>query len=237
MSIHIYVEGGGDQRETLAACRAGFSELFKKVAPVRKPKIIACGGRRQAYDKFCTALGQSGGNVCILLVDSEGEAFEAVEKTVPTVVDKVDSEAEAPVAVEKKAVVNNDDNIYWETRNWEYLKNRDGWDCPEGATEGHVYLMVQFMESWFLADREALKEFYGQGFNVNALPKQPIEQISKNAVENALNAAIRNTKTKKSYKLEYHKTEHGFKILAHLDPEKVGQASSHAKRLFTFLSK
>jgi len=72
VKIHIYVEGGGDQNLTLTKCRRGFSQFFKKVMPSHcQPKIIACGSRVQAYNRFCTALVQYPEIFCILLVDSE----------------------------------------------------------------------------------------------------------------------------------------------------------------------
>ncbi len=87
--------------------------------------------------------------------------------------------------------------------------------------------MVQVMESWFLADRKALANFYRQGFRPNALPGNPrqIERIPKNAVEDGLDRATRNTT-----KGRYHKGQHSFEILASLDPAKVTAASPHARR-------
>lgn len=199
MSLCIFVEGGGDQRKTTSACRAGFEALFNKIVlPRQSPRIIICGSRQSAYDDFCNELKVSlrSCDGCILLVDSE-----------------------APVITAKV---------------WEHLETRkgDSWVRPATATEDHVYLMVQSMESWFLADREALKEFYGQDFKVNALPGQPnIELISKQDVFEALKAATSSTKKRK-----YHKTKHGFAILALLDPKKVSRASRHANRLFKFLN-
>jgi hypothetical protein len=199
VSVHIYVEGGGDRDEEKTACREGFKAFFQKIVPRgQQPRIITCGSRQQAYKKFCAAINQNHGDVCILLVDSE-----------------------APVT--SKQV-------------WQHLKLRqgNGWDRPLNTTEENVYLMVQCMESWFLADHEALAKFYGQGFNANVLPKQPnIERISKQEVYEALKAATRTTKTKG----EYHKTKHGFKIIALLDPQKVGRASRQANRWFKFLNK
>ena len=115
---------------------------------------------------------------------------------------------------------------------WEHLKVRDGWDCPSSATDDNAHLMVQCMESWFLADRETLAVFYGQGFNPNALPKQTnIEKIPKNDVNQGLDAATRYTKTKG----KYHKTRHGFEILALIAPHKVRQVSEYADRLLVVL--
>ena len=87
--------------------------------------------------------------------------------------------------------------------------------------------MVQVMESWFLADREALANFYRQRFRLNALPGNPrqVEQVSKRDIENGLEQATRATTRGR-----YHKGRHSFDILASLDPAKVTAASSHARR-------
>ena len=67
-----------------------------------------------------------------------------------------------------------------ETGPWQHLKERDGWNRPEGATDEQCQFMVQAMESWFLADRTALSAYYGQGFQENPLPSNPqIEQVAK----------------------------------------------------------
>jgi hypothetical protein len=47
---------------------------------------------------------------------------------------------------------------------WAHFHARDGWQRPAGTIQDQAHLMVQCMEAWFLADREALIEFYGQGF-------------------------------------------------------------------------
>lgn len=52
----LYVEGGGDKNPILASeCRRAFSKLFEKAGVVHKPRVIACGGRKSAYDQFCDA--------------------------------------------------------------------------------------------------------------------------------------------------------------------------------------
>jgi hypothetical protein len=117
---------------------------------------------------------------------------------------------------------------------WEHLAARRGdeWRRPAGSRDDQVHLMVQVMESWFLADRQTLADYYGQGFIADSLPRQPnIEVISKQDVFRALQHASKNTKTKG----EYHKTRHGFDILELIDPDLVGAASNHAKRLLAVL--
>ncbi len=115
---------------------------------------------------------------------------------------------------------------------WKFLKNRDGWKQPTGATDDHVYLMVECMESWFLADRDCLKKYFGQGFSEIALPGNTnIETISKADVFNSLKLATRNAKPKG----EYGKGKHSFEILAQIDPIKVCNVAPNAKRLIDFL--
>ncbi|MBF0234664.1 MAG: DUF4276 family protein [Desulfamplus sp.] len=84
------------------------------------------------------------------------------------------------------------------------------------------------MESWFIADKNCLQTYYSQGFMLNALPKNDnIEEISKNDVYEGLKKATRNTKSKG----KYGKGSHSFDILSKIDPVKVCNASSHAKKL------
>ena len=68
--VRIYVEGGGVSGGN-SRCREGFRRLLEKCGfKGRMPKIVACGSRNQAYDKFKTALSGSDKNI-MLLVDSE----------------------------------------------------------------------------------------------------------------------------------------------------------------------
>ncbi len=196
MNVRIYVEGGGDQRVTLSACRAGFAEFFGKLVPLgRKPKIIACGSRGATFDDLRIALGKHANAFVVLLVDSEGPLTAGYEP-------------------------------------WTHLKARDSWDRPPGVAAESAHLMVQCMEAWLLADRDALATYYDQGFNGGALPGNPnVEQVSRADVMSALDNATRHTRTKG----RYHKTRHGFQILATIDPAKVRAASAHANRLCTIL--
>ena len=110
---------------------------------------------------------------------------------------------------------------------WDFLRNRDGWDKPDGTSDDNAHLMVQCMEAWFLADRDTLAQFFGHGFNANPLPnRSDVENIPKPDLYDALKRA-----TQRSGKGRYGKGRHSFDLLAQLDPQKVIATSPHAKQL------
>ena len=112
---------------------------------------------------------------------------------------------------------------------WEHLRlrNGDGWEKPAQAREEDCHLMVVCMESWFLADKNVLRQFFGQGFNESALPTNPqLEKLTKAELFHGLQQATRSCKTK----APYGKGEHSFQLLKQLSPEKVAAASPWAKR-------
>ncbi|WP_193771212.1 DUF4276 family protein [Candidatus Magnetaquicoccus inordinatus] len=114
---------------------------------------------------------------------------------------------------------------------WEYLHHRDQWSRPAHVSDDQAHLMTQCMESWFLADKEYLAKFFGNGFKINELPATvPIEDALKQDILKGLDKAARET-TKK----EYSKGKHSFAILKGLDPIKVQQQSPWACRLFKTL--
>ncbi|OLN30822.1 DUF4276 family protein [Desulfosporosinus metallidurans] len=132
-------------------------------------------------------------------------------------------------------LVDSEDAVVEELQNkpWEHLRNRDHWTQPDAATNEQVHLMIQCMENLFLADTEALRRFFGQGFNSNALPSNTnIERIAKSDVLRSLENATRH-----SQKGSYGKGDHSFKILEEVDAMKVVNASSSAKRLILELDK
>lgn len=94
-----------------------------------------------------------------------------------------------------------------------------------------VFWMVEVMETWFLSDREALSEYYGQNFHEGALPRNSkLELISKQDVLDGLKSATLSTG-----KGAYHKTKHAPALLRSLDARKVEAGCPHCKRLFEAL--
>ncbi|MBP6743003.1 MAG: DUF4276 family protein [Deltaproteobacteria bacterium] len=120
---------------------------------------------------------------------------------------------------------------------WQHVAEREGdqWKKPSGATDEQLHLMVECMESWFLADRAALAKFYGQGFNQKALPSAETkpEKVSKADLYKRLKNATTDTKTQG----EYGKGQHSFKLLATLDPKLIKGSSPWAERFFEAMAK
>lgn len=107
------------------------------------------------------------------------------------------------------------------------LRSRGGWEVA-GLDEHQVHLMVQAMEAWLIADVDTLAEFYGQGFQKNAIPPaQDVESVSKQRIEDALKRATHQTQ-----KGKYHKIQHGARLIGLVRPESVRQRARHCDRLF-----
>lgn len=104
----------------------------------------------------------------------------------------------------------------------------DGWDLSAIEDE-QCHLMVEVMESWFLADPQNVGILYGKGFAAAAFPKtRNLETVPKSAVMDALKKATRATQ-----KGEYHKMRHSPQILERLDPAKVRARAPHCDLLWT----
>ena len=74
--IRVYIEGGGDSKDTKAFLRQGFNAFLKDLISAARSRrirwnIVMCGGRDAAFDAFRTALQQHSDAFNVLLVDSE----------------------------------------------------------------------------------------------------------------------------------------------------------------------
>jgi hypothetical protein len=181
VSVTIFVEGGGDSKELRTRCREGFSRLIKKLGfGGRMPRIVACGGRRRAYDMFNTSLTSArfDDEYPMLLVDSE------------------DPITSGP---------------------WDHLKVRDNWDCPVGAEDDQAQMMATCMETWIMADHEALHKVFGSCLLVgNLIPvtANVLEERSRQELLEALKSATKDCGKNRGY----DKGARSFQILAELDP-------------------
>ena len=214
-TLKLFVEGGGDSKSLRTECRAAFCAFLHKAGlSGYMPRIVASGSRNAAYSDYCTAI--NAGENAMLLVDSEAEVVLQDHDT--------DFDSENPHS--------------WNP--WRHLVLRmgktglsaDSWEKPSGAINSDCHLMVQSMESWFLADVSALKGYFGAGFSENSLPKRKdIENISKETVLASLRAATQDTG-----KGRYDKGNHSFDILKSIDPHRIISQSPWAKRFVVLIS-
>ena len=113
---------------------------------------------------------------------------------------------------------------------WRHLQRRDGWDRPTDASDNQAFLMVQAMETWLLADRDTLRNFFGSRFRANALRQwAQMEEVPKEEVLNVLDRATAECER------PYAKGRVSFDLLSHTRPACVEAACPHAKQLMNRL--
>ena len=115
-------------------------------------------------------------------------------------------------------------------RVWDHLHAQDGWTRPDRADDDQAFLMVQVMETWLLADREALRRYFGAEFRENAIRPWPqLEEVSKATVLDALERAT------VACSKRYAKGSVSYELLARIDPDRIEQACPHARALLSRL--
>jgi len=181
---------------------------------------------RRAFAMFFARIGFRGRMPRVVASGSRNEAYNDFCSSLRNA---QRTETLAFLLVDSEAAVSSS----FHNRPWSHLSQRDGWTKPNGATEEQTHLMIQCMESWFLADPDALIRYFGRGFNTNSLPSNPnIEIISKTDVLRSLENASRHSR-----KGLYDKGDHSFEILETIDGTKVVAASPSACRLAQELDK
>ena len=114
----------------------------------------------------------------------------------------------------------------------EHLERRDRWtfEFASGDSDDWLHLMVRTMETWIVADRTALKDYYGNGLDESELPGLDDLEAAP-AVDKALERATRHTG-----KGEYRKIAHASDLLRRIDPETVRKRCPACRRLFETLT-
>lgn len=130
-------------------------------------------------------------------------------------------------------LVDSEDVVKAEHDAWQHLKARDTWTKPKGAGKTDAFLMITCMETWFLADREALKDFFKGCWNDKAIPKWPdLEKVDRKKALAALEKATANCGER-----QYAKGKVSFELLKVIDPAVVEKTFPSAKALLDRLRK
>jgi len=99
---------------------------------------------------------------------------------------------------------------------WEHLKERDGWNKPLGSENDQVLFMTTCMETWIVADRDALTKHYGSKLQESALPPLVnLESRYRQDIQNDLSRATRNCSN------AYKKGKRSFHVLEKLSPHEL----------------
>ena len=171
------------------------------------------GRFREGWREFLRSAGVDGG-VKIVRGGGREQTYRrfttAVASTVSGSVTLLLVDSEGPVAARHTV--------------WQHLAARDRWKRPSGTNDDQAFLMVQVMETWFLADRDALRAYFGDGFRENAIRAWPdLEGVPKATVFDALERAT------EPCRRSYDKGRVSFELLARIDPERVEAACPHAR--------
>lgn len=99
---------------------------------------------------------------------------------------------------------------------WEHLKERDGWNRPLDSEDDQVLFMTTCMETWIVADRDALTKHYGSKLQKSALPPLvDLESRSRHDIQNDLFHATRDCSN------AYKKGKRSFAVLEKLSPNEL----------------
>ena len=214
MTYRLYIEGGGRADpepgemnraamvdDNAEAFRRGWQIFFNKAGVDGQMLEVAVGGGQQE---------------AFALFDNQLNRYAGHEKTEPKPVLLVDSEE--PVA--------DGHNV------WDHLESRHQhrFQRPANADEHSAYMMVQAMETWFIADMPALQRFYGDSLDANCFENlPPLETMPK---EDAL---ITLQKATLMCSRHYKKGRRSYRLLAEIEPQLVAAACPHADQLLTYL--
>ncbi|MDX2043855.1 MAG: DUF4276 family protein [Acidobacteriota bacterium] len=120
------------------------------------------------------------------------------------------------------------------TEAWNHLKARDKWERPAGVANDQAQLMTTCMETWIMADQQALSVFFSQHLKTSALlPEQNLEARTRDEVQDKLVWATRDCGKDRSYA----KGKRSFKALEHLNPETLKKHLPHFRRFISTLER
>lgn len=172
---------------------------------------------REGWQTFFQKAGLAGRMPRIFRGGGRNATFDAYQTAVRT--KKPD---ELPLLlVDSEALISED------TAAWAHLAACDGWVRPPNVGDDDAFLMVCCMETWFLADREALKKFFHDCWRDSALPQWPnLETVPKETILEKLAQA-----TAGCGKKAYSKGKRSFEILKVISPVIVEAKCPGAKRL------
>ena len=158
---------------------------------------------REGFSKLIKKLGFVGRMPTIVACGGRNDAYNSFNTSMTLA--KYD---EYPILL-----VDSEDPISRD-RPWDHLKVHDNWDCPVGAEDDQAQMMATCMETWIMADHEALHKVFGSCLREgNLIPVNDLEERSRQELLEALKSATNNCGKNKGY----DKGKRSFQILAELN--------------------
>ncbi|MBD2142129.1 DUF4276 family protein [Anabaena sp. FACHB-1250] len=230
MEIYIYIEGAGNEDDT---------ELIPRQRPGFRSGIISgkettrslSPGFYSFFQELYDIAEINDIKIRLIMCGSRVKAYQSFKWGLED-----HPEAFNVLLIDSESPVSPDDTP------WEHLRNRkedQPWILDSlSFNDEQCHLMVQTMEAWFVADIDALKNFYGEGFREEKIMHEMakcenLEQVSKDTLFQWLKAATRNSKQGTYTKQTKRNPIHALEILKRLDANKVRQASPYCNRIFT----
>ncbi len=166
---------------------------------------------REGFSKLIKKMGFAGRMPRIVACGGRQSAYDMFNTAVMSAVDD-----EYPIIL-----VDSEDPISSENP-WEHFSLRDHWDRPAGAGDDQAQMMATCMETWIMADHEALQKVFGSCLRGGSLlPANNLEERSRQKLLEALKSAADSCGKNKGY----DKGKRSFQLLAELNPRSLENLS------------
>ena len=181
---------------------------------------------RRGWQRFFNKAGVDGQILEIAVGGGQEEAFKLFSKQLDFYSLQQSTEPKPLLLVDSEEPVSTDHTV------WQHLQTRchNKFQRPADADDQSAYMMVQAMETWFIADQPALQSFFGVQFDASPFEDLPaLETILKeDALEKLRQASMQ-------CKPRYKKSKVSYDLLAQINPDTVAAACPHADQLLNYL--
>jgi len=133
-------------------------KIYVEGGGVGDPSLTKC---RKGFRTFFERMLRGKGRVEVVACGGRSEAFKKFTRAHQGVIrgDYV------ILLVDSEEPVENDCSP------WDHLRANDNWEKPKTAEDDQAHLMVQCMEAWFMADREAVVKYFDEGVTKDILER------------------------------------------------------------------
>lgn len=181
---------------------------------------------RRGWQTFFNKAGVNGRILEIAVGGGQEEAFALFENQLAFYDQQQNTEPKPLLLVDSEEPVAPGHTV------WQHLQTRrqNIFQRPANADDQSAYMMVQAMETWFMADPTALQCFFGVSFDSSVFENSPaLESILKGDALDKLRQSSRGCRPR------YRKGKVSYDLLAQISPDTVSAACPHAEQLLNYL--